>query len=363
MSVMIRTVVDESPKQIFGVRLPPVRPTRRDLPQQYGVLDVCARYCRLRPVPKGGIPGLWSHGWIEAERQCAAEVFFGHPVTISRDASLWVARKDEERWLHQHGYPSARAIGLPIVYVRDRPVRRAAGSLLVMPVHSLDYTSHNWRFEDYVDQIDSIRQDFSDVAVCVHRSCWRKGYWVDAFRDRGFTVVCGADEQDRNALWRMARMLSASEYMTTNCIGSHVAYAAAFGCKPSIFGSYAEYSRGDFANDPFYRRHPDLLTLTLEVSCEQAVQKRYPFLFGHPREAKRLEGWGREQIGANNRVSPDEMIRLFGWTPVKRARDELQFRRDELRYRYRVLMRTGAHHTPELIKAPLRPILRWCGVL
>jgi FkbM family methyltransferase len=279
----------------------------------YGAIAAAAEYCRFKEVP-AFVPANfhWEHGWNPSHWE------FIHPdkiigVPTSPDQAYWVARKDEAEYMRNCGYGHVEAIGLPIVYVRRPVVPRRRGSLLVMPAHSLDYTTHQWRFDEYAEQIDAIRSDFSAVVVCIHPSCWRHGYWVDAFRKRGFTLVQGALHEDRNALLRICTLLGGFEYVTTNSFGSQIAYAAYLGAKVSVFGPYAEYKAEDYANTYVYRLTPQILLPTIQNASEKSMRKHLPELFCHPLEAKERIEWGRREVGEDNRVSPGRLRSLFGW--------------------------------------------------
>jgi hypothetical protein len=285
--------------------LPPVEPPLI-CEDWYGALTVAANYCGFKELPRR-ILGTWAHGW------CPSNWPLLHPDELMGDKTspaemYWVARKDEEEYLRNCGYAHVKAIGLPIVYVRRPPVRRRLGSLLVMPAHSLDYTTHQWRFDEYAEQIDAIRTDFSTVVVCIHPSCWKKGYWVDSFRKRGFTLVQGALGEDRNALLRICTLLTGFEFVTTNAFGSHIAYGSYLGAKVSVYGTCAE-----FINTLHYQQDPQLLGPNLQNISETSLRKHWPELFCHPREAKERVEWGRREVGDDNRVSSRRLRSLFGW--------------------------------------------------
>jgi FkbM family methyltransferase len=236
----------------------------------------------------------------------------------------WVARVDEEVYLRREGYKNVRAIGLPIIYLPASKAVRQPKSLLVMPAHSLDYTTLKSNFDEYADLIASLQQHFAEILVCVHPSCWRNRYWVDAFRTRGLKVIKGAFIEDRNALLRMARLFSSFEYVTTNGFGSHIAYGAYFGAKISIFGSYVEYRAQDLINDPFYREKPYLVEPVIWANSEEVMRQHYGDLFCHPLDAKQRIEWGHFEVGGNNKVTPGEMRHLFGWTATGRVAYKLR---------------------------------------
>src|SRR5207248_650108 len=161
------------------------------------------------------------------------------------------------------------------------------------------------------EEIARIRQHFSEVWICIHPSCWEHGYWVNAFKERGFPLVQGALYTDRNALKRLYQLFSTFDYMTTNATGSHIAYAAYLGAKVSIYGPYAESTKFNHNNVP------EFLPMVEQwewARSEKTVRQYYPELFGHPREAKQRIDWGRYEVGFAHKVPPAELRKLFGWT-------------------------------------------------
>lgn len=193
-----------------------------------------------------------------------------------------------------------------------------------MPAHSLDYTLHEWRFKEYVDAIVSIRAEFALVAACIHPSCLKHGYWVKEFEKAGIPIIPGANANDLNALERVRALMSQFEFVTTNAYGSLLAYSSAFGAKVSIFGPFCNYNAGDFKNCGFYEEQPGLCEKVVHLINEETMRMEYPDFFCHPREAKERVEWGLEQIGFNNRISPFEMQRCFGWEwyhePMRKAK-------------------------------------------
>jgi FkbM family methyltransferase len=139
---------------------------------------------------------------------------------------------------------------------------------------------------------------------------------VDVFKKRGFPIVQGALYTDRNALARLQRLFSSFEYVTTNAIGSHVAYAAYWGAKVSFYGSYAETKDANYNNVAEYQPY---MRQWEWARSEQTVRQYYPELFCHPLEAKQRIDLGRYEVGFDNKVTPAELRSLFGWTFSARA--------------------------------------------
>jgi FkbM family methyltransferase len=277
----------------------------------YGAAAVAASYCGFKHVPSA-IRGYWVHGWNPSYRpKLHPDFILG--IRTNPDDYYWVSRKDDEDFLRERGYKNVSAIGMPLVYLPLRKIERRPGSLLVMPAHSIDYTTHSWKFDEYAEAIADIRSEFADVVISVHPVCWKRGYWVDAFRKMGLPLIEGTVAYDRNGLARIQYLMSTFEYVTTNGFGSQLAYAAYFGAKPSVYGSYASLRPEDFKQDPLYACHPKLLEPAMSAISEDELRRNCPQFFCHPREAKADVEWGRSEMGESNKVSPRQLRSLFGW--------------------------------------------------
>ncbi|MCS7029372.1 MAG: FkbM family methyltransferase, partial [Bacteroidia bacterium] len=106
-------------------------------------------------------------------------------------------------------------------------------------------------------------------------------------------------------------LMSRFEYVTTNAFGSHIAYAAYFGAKVSIYGSYAEFKEEDFRHDPFYSKNPKLLAVALNLTSESKVRKELSHLFVLPHKAKILTEWGKYEVGEANKKSVSQLYKIL----------------------------------------------------
>lgn len=305
--------------EIIGCPLPRRRVKRQNC--QYGVKLVAARYCGFPDMPFG-YPGEWQHGWHPPEHNLHPELVVGGDGLSRQSRTLrhfWVSRQDQADFLHDHGYTKVTAIGLPIIYVPKPSVERLKNSLLVMPAHSLPDTEHEWDFDAYADYIAEIAPRFSRVVVCVHPSCFARGYWVHAFRERGIAVISGADIFDQNSLYRMAELFSRFDFLTSNSSGSHLVYGAFFNCKPSISGPVPTRRMDDFRNSLIYRNAPDLLPLVFSINSMDSLRAAFPHLFCEPWSAIDCRPWAEWQIGKQCQKRPDELRRHFRWTFTRLA--------------------------------------------
>ncbi len=283
--------------------------------EAYGDNYVAARYCGFAKAPKP-IDGEWQHGWIIPERNIHPEFVIGSDGQSStrKSKKYFVARKDQEIYLKKKGFTNVFAIGLPVVYLNQPDVTRINGTLLVMPVHSLSDTQENWDDEAYASYIHSIAGNFSEVVVCLHKSCIDKGNWVKAFSKRNYQIVLGADPNDSNSYERLSILFSRFEFVTTNEFGSQLAYAAFFGAKPSIAGPPPNFKRSDYKQTTFYRNAPMVLDIVDSWVKEGYYKKCYPNLYVEPHLAKDLKQWASFQLGQSEKKNPDQLLQLFGWT-------------------------------------------------
>ncbi len=284
---------------------------------QYGALYIAAKYCGLQQEPYT-IEGEWQHGWIWPERNVHPEWVIGSAGTsfsVRKKCTFFVAREDQVNYLGSHGYRKVYAIGLPIIYVPRPVVQRIPDSLLVMPIHSLPETSEDWTAdaEYYAQYIHGIRDRFRYICICVHPSCLEKGNWVNAFQSYGFDILAGANKSDRNALLRMATIISQFEYLTSNDMGSHIAYGSFFACKVSVAGPIPSHDRKYYENLTLYRNAPELLDILVEMRSSNAIRNAYPQFYCEPWKAKQHEEWAAWQLGLQHKLSPDELQHLLGW--------------------------------------------------
>jgi hypothetical protein len=282
-------------------------------PDHYGASYLVARELGWRAPARSR--ARWQHGWWYTPPVHAAELV----GEDGRDYVFLVATDEMVRFLQQHGFRNAFAVGLPFVYANYVDVERRPKSLLVMPPHSYAETEHGWDEDAYAREIAALRPHFSSIVACISASCVEKGYWTGAFARHDIPWIVGAAPADRNALVRMHTILKSFEYMTTNTIGSHVAYAAYCGCKVSIYGTYANLREADYRSCPFYQRYPEILNVVVAGAHESSIRSLYPELFVAPHDAVARPAWGAAMVGADHRRSAHVLAALLGWPPPLRT--------------------------------------------
>ena len=303
---------------------------RGTISHTYGANAIAQRYCGLSTRARL-VPGYWMHGWIpeyhnidpllvalHKRKAPGHHADFLRQIEEERDTvPQFVSRPDQAEYLRAQGYQKVTAIGLPITYLTARHVSRVPGALLVLPPHG--HKSHgpgDPLADRYAEAIADLKPRFSRIVVGLTEDDFVKEEWATAFNRHGVEVVITAQQSDRGTIMRLARILSAFEYVTSNGFGSQLAYAAYCGAKVSIYGPYANFSRERMASIDVLRARPELVDRAVALCSEEALRRHYPFLFVDPDRAVEQSDWGAREVGEPSRMSPGGLTELFGWTSV-----------------------------------------------
>jgi hypothetical protein len=292
-------------------KLPPIEPIKlRCEPDFYGISHLIAQQSHRSKCPRSF--AYWMHGWNPIEH-------ITHPreLAIGGDVNttILVATDHQATILRNFGFKEAVAVGLPFIYADFVQTERQPNSLLVMPNHSTDYTEYEVDQRKYISQIVELKPFFSKIVFSIHGSCVDKNYWIPELKRHNIPWIIGASTNDRNALIRMNSIFKTFEYITTNSIGSHIAYAAYSGCKISIYGDYVSLNARDYRNDPWYQRHPDILHKRIEFYKNENVKQLFSNLFVNPMQSTTHRDWGTQIIGARFRKPIQTITTLLGWSP------------------------------------------------
>jgi hypothetical protein len=280
----------------------------------YGALQVAAEYCGLRTVPNRFPCYCWQHGTWPPWQKIRAEVLV---YNVPKSTSCLVARQDEVPFLKAGGYPSVRAIGLPIIYTKPSGLQRIPNSLLVMPTHTIPSDVLLPLNEQYVREIASIKNRFGLVAASVSANCITKGLWTSQFAEHGIPVIRGAGIDDVNSLKRMRALFDTFEYVTTDSYGSHVYYALYFGAKVSIWGTATPMLRENVLSDGAWTPYPEAVDKLFTEETERKAEMHLGPLRVDPWAGVQNVDTAGPMVGHDSKLSPREMRAAFGWTPMK----------------------------------------------
>lgn len=300
----------------MDLTLPPAKPYKlcTDLENgwsdQYGALPVAAAYAGI-DVPDRYFNGIWQHGcfgpWMSFQPRLLC---YNSP--IAERLPVFVARTDQAEYLRQNGYAHARAIGMPITYLPALSVPRIPKSLLVVPTHTLNGAKFSDKsgFARYVSEIEAVRDRFDHITVCIHPSCRKNGLWVNEFSARGFDIVYGAQNDDANALLRIATLFAQFETITTNGWGSHIAYGLAAGARVSIYGTQVVELANYLADAAWSNNRPAIETALVREAEAATSGILRPFV-APPHQALADVELGQWLVGQDCRVSPGQMREIL----------------------------------------------------
>lgn len=216
------------------------------------------------------LKGFWTHGWTYFPCEFL-ELYRWHDAPAAWP--LLVHQEEERERLARLGVKNVHAVGAPFIYCPEPQVERLPQSLLVMPSHSLENLRPRHEEEEYFEALDAVLSNFKTAAACVHPSCLRSGRWIKGFESRGIPYIVGAEVSDRNGLLRIKQIMSRFTHVTSNWIGSCIAYAAACGCSVSLYGPRPEFHAQDFAEHPFYKQHPAILDWWIDFENSDYVHQ------------------------------------------------------------------------------------------
>lgn len=276
----------------------------------YGASYEIARETKLIDLPVKGVH--WVHGWKYGEVLTAEQIGGYH----KKKKLHLVSHPIHEEVLRSEGFKNVFTVGLPYLYAKyDSNLPRQKRSLLVCPGHTSSYSINknlSQEAKDYANRIGAIRSDFSEVLVCLSANCIQAGHWLEAFEAKDIPWVMGAMIYDRNALRRMRSLFRQFEFVTTNCVGSHIVYASYEGCKTSICGWQDLHKLEDFSDEPFFKGKEDLLKESMGWGTEKWIRRHYEQLFyNHPKDATILPEWAATQLGEKYMKSPQYIAGLF----------------------------------------------------
>lgn len=278
----------------------------------YGSDFIAAQYCGLNNIPRAA-RGLWMHGWSDIRAVRTPLEFFG--ITIpSRKTLLLVSTLKFKKMVKEHGFTNVVAIGLPFCYVKEIDIKPVPGSLLVIPPHSIEGVEFvGADISNYADYINSIKKNFSTIeALVYHYDYDSNSPIMQAMKKINIKIIRGADDQCNNTLNNIYQVFKRFDFMTTNCEGSHIAYAAACGLKISISGPFFSWKKNNLVNVDFYKDYPKYSASNL-LQEESNVRARLGQFFVDPNKSNRCEDWGKQEIGYFNKLSPFMLKHILGW--------------------------------------------------
>ena len=231
---------------------------------------------------------IWDHGWWFYN---GLENYY---IGYDRKKIIVVASQRDKIELERMKFENVVAAGLPFSYVPPQRITPIENSLLVFIQHSTEsYSHHDTSFDGYLDYLKSIDNDYDYICI----SLFYNDYFSekkDKVIQNGFIPISGARADDKYSLIRIRRLLECFQTVTSNTMGSHIAYALHVGCRVSL--------TGDVQHKPFFSNIQDL-------------EDRYSWLIkSHPNNGINDSKIGSEFIGSMYKLSWKEIKHIFGWS-------------------------------------------------
>ena len=114
-------------------------------------------------------------------------------------------------------------------------IKRQLGKvLLVFPFHSSKHEKASFDHDFLVQKIESIKKDYNTVMVCLHHNdITMNPRYTREYQRLGYTIVSAGHKFDFMFLSRLKSIISLSDFVLSNSIGTHVGYCTYLN-KPQI---------------------------------------------------------------------------------------------------------------------------------
>jgi glycosyltransferase involved in cell wall biosynthesis/SAM-dependent methyltransferase len=290
--------------------LPPFDYTPRENGEAdfYGAIDCIAHDLSLaRPPPSNA---TWTHGWYRGEKFHESHFNFSRNREVKN--LVYTQRVRDE--MIKLGYTKVHTVGAPILYASQTEVPRIPKSVLAVPLHSTESLAFDHKTPNKGILSAIVDEIGSDVpfAVCVGAKDVLLGNFIHNLESRGIPWITGAWIFDRNALVRMQRIFRSFEYVVTDAIGSHIAYAAYCGCKVVLRDATSDFP----SETVLYDKRAEWLKYEEKrprKATNGHLQEIAPFLFGSMAEAIPQVEWGKQELGHSHKLDSTELAKLLSW--------------------------------------------------
>lgn len=131
----------------------------------------------------------------------------------------------------------------PFVFFRQtRKVTQSpkAKGTLAFPAHSTPAIHNKGNFEEYIQQLKKLPQEYQPVSICLHMHDINQGLH-HVFLKHDFPVFTAGNTSDYGFTERFYKILSQFKYTTSNFVGSYAFYAVEMGIPFFIYGSREKY--------------------------------------------------------------------------------------------------------------------------
>nr|WP_294925886.1 hypothetical protein [uncultured Flavobacterium sp.] len=189
--------------------------------QLYGFYHVLLQYIGKKCLPNNIAQ---EHGFIFSS--------FVHKHFTFADKILTFSEYREKYIINE--YPSKRALKIgPYIHYAEallnqrnyNDLKEKKGKiLLVFPFHSIDGIFSDFDSGEFIEIIEEKRKGFDNVIICLYFKDIQLGR-ANVYIDKGYSVATAGHINDAFFLSRLKSIIQLSDYIISNGVGSHIAYA------------------------------------------------------------------------------------------------------------------------------------------
>jgi len=277
---------------------------------RYGFSDILANELNLHYRRRSF--ANWLHGWIWWKATSSTELMFKD--SCKSQSRLVVSNFHEKEILKNEGFKNIWIGGLPFTYVKNSNFKRKPNSLLAMPPHSAENEKIRNEYYDYLDYLESIKNEYENVYVSIYYLDKSKEI-IKKIESRGLKFIDGARPDDINSLRRMRAIFDSFEFITSNTMGSHIIYAIYCGCKTSLCGPMYKYDETLFlGNDGKINHDKKYVEDSLYYLSQKYLMEKFQFLYTQtPINGYFSEEYGKKEIGYYNKMNKEQILDALQW--------------------------------------------------
>lgn len=158
--------------------------------------------------------------------------------------------------------------------------------LLVYPQHSIENYHIHYNIDEIIKEINGRKSNFDNVFVCLYwKDIWDHPEYIERYQKEGFVVVTNGHRNDPKFLSRQKDLISLSDMMLTNGIGTHIGYSIALG-KPVYLYRHEVSAKDD-------RNAQEVYDLTEMEHRFCKVFQEFSWTITEPQRALVEEFWGK----------------------------------------------------------------------
>lgn len=183
--------------------------------------------------------------------------------------------------------------------------------LLVFPSHSIVNQTREFSLEDFITEINRIKEGFDTVLISLYYLDALNAEQVKFYEDQGFRIVCSGHRYDRHFISRQRTILELADVTISNSVGTHVGYCTHLNKPHYIF---KQKSSMRSTSEKEVQRHESMYDGNeKEVSEMQKNEVAEAFSTYRPNEISNEQKEVVEKFWGTSEVkTPQELRAIFG---------------------------------------------------